>query len=152
MANKDIENFKKYLSQITPGLEEKLKDTIGLCCQKVRSDIQTSMAQTPRNTSVTYYTNNKTKGHHPSLPGNPPAPDTGNLRNSIRYEVNGSGKSVYGIVGTTQKDPPYGAYLEYGTSRMAPRPWLKPAMNKNADWIRNMIKKAVGQQLEGAKK
>lgn len=152
MANKDIENFKKYLSQITPGLEEKLKDTIGLCCQKVRSDIQTSMAQTPRNTSVTYYTNNKTKGHHPSLPGNPPAPDTGNLRNSIRYEVNGSGKSVCGIVGTTQKDPPYGAYLEYGTSRMAPRPWLKPAMNKNADWIRSMLKKAVGQQLEGAKK
>ena len=107
------------------------------------------MAHTPRDTSKSYFTNNKSKAHHPSLPGNPPAPDTGNLRNSIRYEIHDEGKEVYGIVGTTQKDPPYGEYLEYGTSKMQPRPWLRPAMEKNNSWIRSSIAKSVANTFKG---
>ena len=65
-----------------------------------------------------------------------------------------NGKEVYGIVGTTQKDPDYGLYLEYGTSdgRIAPRPWLKPAMRKNNDFIRTAIAKAVQNTLTGGNK
>ena len=96
-----------------------------------------------------YYIHNKKIPHHPSLPGNPPAPDTGNLRNSIRYEIHAEPRSPYGVVGTTQKDPPYGQYLEYGTSKVAPRPWLRPAMEKNNEWIRQSIAKAVGRGLKG---
>ena len=149
-----FKQFSDYLSNIAPSIQGQLEKTIGLCCQKVRSDIQDSMAKTPRDMTKTYFTNNKTKGHHPSLLGNPPAPDTGNLRNSIRYEVHGEGKEVYGIVGSTQKDPPYGVYLEYGTSdgRIKPRPWLRPAMLKNNDWIRKTIAKVVGDSIKGAAK
>ena len=109
------------------------------------------MAHTPINTERSYYTNNKTKAHHPSLPGNPPAPDTGNLRNSVRYEVYNNDGDVYGVVGTTQKDADYGLYLEYGTSdgRIVPRPWLRPAMRKNNDFIRRTIAKAVKDTLTG---
>ena len=107
------------------------------------------MAKTERNMDKSYYTYNKTTPHHPSLPGNPPAPDTGNLRNSIRYEIHAEPRSPYGVVGTTQKDPPYGEYLEYGTSKVAPRPWLRPAMEKNNEWIRQSIAKAVGRGLKG---
>jgi HK97 gp10 family phage protein len=149
---KDVtcEEFSKYLSNIAPNLSSQLEKTIGLCCQKVRSDIQSSMAHTERNMEVSYFTNNKTKAHHPSLPGNPPAPDTGNLRNSIRYEVRSENKEVYGIVGTTQKDPPYGEYLEYGTKKMKPRPWLRPAMKNNEEWIRKNISNTVIKALRGA--
>ena len=149
---KDItfEQFNEYLQQTAPNVEKELSKTIELCCRKVVSDIQSSMARTPRNTEKSYYTNNKTKAHHPSLPGNPPAPDTGNLRNSIRYEMHDENRNVYGIVGSTQKDPDYAVYTEYGTTKMAPRPWLRPAMERNNDWIRKSIGMAVARGLEGA--
>lgn len=148
--------FSDYLKNIAPHVEEEVTKTIELCCQKVRSDIQESMAKTERNMDKSYYTHNKKIPHHPSLPGNPPAPDTGNLRNSIRYEIHAEPRSPYGVVGTTQKDPPYGQYLEYGTSKggwggkgIAPRPWLRPAMEKNNEWIRQSIAKAVVRGLKG---
>jgi HK97 gp10 family phage protein len=149
--SKDLtfDQFSEYLSKVAPQVEHSLTNTIKLCCEKVRSDIQYSMAHTERNTDVSYYTNNKTKAHHPSLPGNPPAPDTGNLRNSIRYEVHDEGSEVYGIVGSTQKDPDYAVYTEYGTTKMAPRPWLRPSMQKNNEWIRKSIANAVVLGLKG---
>lgn len=151
MANEmTFEQFSDYLSKVAPNINGELEKTIALCCDKVRSDIQDSMAHTARDTTKSYYTNNKTKAHHPSLPNNPPAPDTGNLRNSIRWELHNEGKEVYGIVGSTQKDPDYAVYTEYGTTKMAPRPWLRPAMEKNNDWIRKSIGMAVARGLEGA--
>ena len=147
--NVTLSQFSDYLSNIVPQVEGELNKTIDLCCKKVQDDIQYSMAHTERDMSKTYYTNNKTKAHHPSLPGNPPAPDTGNLRESIRYEVHGEGREIYGIIGSTQKDPDYAVYTEYGTSKMQPRPWLRPAMNKNNEWIRKSIAKAVADSLKG---
>lgn len=152
MSDISLDQFSDYLSQIAPQVEGELTKSIKLCCDKVRSDIQGSMAKTPRDTSKTYFTNNKTKGHNPSLPGNPPARDTGNLSNSIRYEVHTEGKEIYGIVGSTQKDPDYALYTEYGTSKMKPRPWLRPAMQKNNEWIRKSISNAVAKGLKGVKK
>lgn len=149
MSDMTLDQFSKYLSQVAPQIEDNMNKSIKLCCEKVRSDIQESMAKTERDMSKTYFTNNKTKAHHPSLPGNPPAPDTGNLRESIRYEVHGEGSEIYGVVGSTQKDPDYAVFTEYGTNKMAPRPWLRPAMQKNNEWIRKSIANAVANTLKG---
>lgn len=149
-----MKQFSEYLSQVAPLIEDNMSKSIKLCCDKVRSDIQESMAKTERDMSKTYFTNNKTKAHHPSLPGNPPAVDSGKLRESIRYEVHGEGKEVYGIVGSSQLDENYAVYTEYGTTKggwgghgMAPRPWLRPAMQKNNEWIRKSIANAVANTL-----
>lgn len=156
--SKDLtpEQFSEYLSKVAPHVEHSLVNTIKACCKKVQDDIQYSMAHTEIDMSKTYYTNNKTKAHHPSMPENPPAVDSGNLRNSIRYEVHGEGKEVYGVVGSSQMDENYAVYTEYGTTKggwggkgMAPRPWLRPAMTKNNDWIRQSIAKAVASGLKG---
>lgn len=152
MSDMTLDQFSKYLSQVAPQIEDNMNKSIKLCCEKVRSDIQESMAKTERDMSKTYFTNNKTKAHHPSLPGNPPAPDTGNLRNSIRYEVHSEGSEIYGVVGSTQKDPDYAVFTEYGTNKMAPRPWLRPAMQKNNEWIRKSIANAVANTLKGVNK
>lgn len=152
MSDMTLDQFSKYLSQVAPQIEDNMNKSIKLCCEKVRSDIQESMAKTERDMSKTYFTNNKTKAHHPSLPGNPPAPDTGNLRESIRYEVHGEGSEIYGVVGSTQKDPDYAVFTEYGTNKMAPRPWLRPAMQKNNEWIRKSIANAVANTLKGVNK
>lgn len=159
MSDMTLDQFSKYLSQIAPHVEDELNKSIKLCCEKVRSDIQESMAHTERDMSKTYFTNNKTEAHHPSMPGNPPAPDTGNLRNSIRYEVHGESKEIYGIVGSSQLDENYAVYTEYGTTKggwggkgMAPRPWLRPVMIKNNDWIRKSIAEAVANIFKEAAK
>ena len=56
----------------------------------------------------------KTGNEHPQV-------KTGNLLGSITHEV-GDGEVV---IGTNVK---YGKYLEHGTSRMPPYPWLYPAV------------------------
>ena len=155
MADKiELSKFSEFLKNKTSNVYDNLAKAIELCGKKVSDDIKYSMDHTEVNTEINYYTNNKTKPHHPSLPGNPPAVDTGNLKNSIRYEVYKNGKEVYGIVGSTQKDPDYGVYLEYGTSdgRIAPRPWLRPAMQKNNEFIRKAVSGAVKITFKGVGK
>ena len=147
-----FEQFSDYLSKVAPNIDGELEKTIALCCDKVRSDIQYSMAHTQRNMTKSYYTNNSSIPHHPSLPGNPPARDTGNLTNSIRWEIHNEGKEVYGIVGSSQLDENYAVYTEYGTTKMAPRPWLRPAMEKNNQWIRKSIANAVARTFQGVGK
>lgn len=146
----ELDDLSDFLKERVAGLTENIELAIKQCGEKIRSEIQYDMAHTPRNMERTYYTKNKTQGHHPSLPDNPPAPDTDNLRDSIRYEVHKEGGEVYGIVGSTQKDPNYAVFTEYGTSKMAPHPWLRPAMRKNNEFIRSTISKAVKRTLEGA--
>lgn len=63
--------------------------------------------------------------HQASRPGEPPAPDTGTLRNSIRTIDTSNAKRIRVRVGTAVK---YAPWLEFGTRRMAPRPFMRPAM------------------------
>ena len=58
----------------------------------------------------------------PSAPGRPPAMDSGRLRDSVFAETDADGLSAR--VGS---DLDYAAHLEFGTTRMAARPWLLPA-------------------------
>lgn len=56
----------------------------------------------------------------PSDPGEFPGVDTGTLKNSIHVEPAGLGKRNL-VDGTN-----YGHWLEFGTSRMSPRPFFGP--------------------------
>jgi hypothetical protein len=56
-----------------------------------------------------------------SKPGQPPNVDTARLFKSIRYVIN----DMVGSIGT---DVPYGLALEFGTMKMAARPWLRRAL------------------------
>lgn len=146
-----FDDFSNVLDRAASAITGNLETAIKLCGEKIKSDIQYSMTHTERDMSKSYYTANKTVAHHPSLPGYPPAPDTGNLRASINYEIHATASEVYGVVGSTQQDPDYAVYTEYGTSKMAPRPWLRPAMNKNNAFIKMSIEKAVASALKGGK-
>lgn len=65
-------------------------------------------------------------GHVPSLPGEPPNADTHRLDMSIDAVVNPSGKSV-----RVRANAPYAAFLEFGTSKMVERPFLRPALRRH---------------------
>lgn len=54
--------------------------------------------------------------------------DTGFLRSSITREVADLGLRIVGETGPTAH---YGRYVEEGTSRMGPQPYMTPAMDRN---------------------
>jgi HK97 gp10 family phage protein len=69
-------------------------------------------------------------GAFPSAPGEPPRKQTGRLRSSVTYEVLDG--ELIARVGTNVK---YAKWLELGTKNMAPRPWLRRALNESGDEI-----------------
>lgn len=72
-----------------------------------------------------------------SLPGNPPANQSGALSASLRHRVEGSRKGV--VMARTH----YAGYLEDGTRNMAPRPYLERATDtsiRQAPLPANIIK------------
>ena len=78
-------------------------------------------------------------GAFPSVPGDPPAKQTGQLRESVTHEVVEAEMTAYvGIQGDVRREDAekgeatqaeIGLYLELGTKRgLAPRPWLRRAL------------------------
>ena len=74
-------------------------------------------------------------GKNPSLPGEPPKKVTANLHDNIAYQVQGS--SVFVGVREVVK---YALGLEYGTSKMAPRPWLRPVWKRTVKLLSSLLR------------
>ncbi len=69
--------------------------------------------------------------HTASKPGNAPNVDTGTLRAGIGVEARGTmGQSI-----TSSAE--YGPYLEFGTSRMGARPFMRPMF----EWLQGEVDK-----------
>lgn len=82
------------------------------------------------------------KNHQASAPGEYPKTDTGNLVSKIFFRIDKN--ELVGEVGTALD---YGVYLELGTSRMSPRPWLQPSFNKHKQDIQDGIKEVLKKEL-----
>lgn len=67
-------------------------------------------------------------GHYPpaSSPGQSPAVRSGNLDSSIRAQPIDDGFTQ--MISPDLQQAPYGLFLEEGTTNMAPRPYLLPAL------------------------
>jgi len=82
-----------------------------------------------------------------SGPGEPPRAQTGRLRASITHRLGDDGGETYAEVGTSV---PYGFWLEFGTSKMSPHPFLTPAFEQNKEAIKEYIAKAVKKAADDA--
>ncbi len=60
--------------------------------------------------------------------------DTGNLMNSISSDVDRA--ALDAVIGPTAH---YGGYVEEGTSRMAPQPYLGPAFDRHAPALQRAL-------------
>jgi hypothetical protein len=76
-----------------------------------------------------------------SRPGNPPYKQTGELRRSIGWELRALG--LIGRVGSNIRTPAYPLYLELGTRRMAPRPYLRAALVKHQAALAAILTKSA---------
>lgn len=75
-----------------------------------------------------------------SVAGESPHRRTGNLRKSIEFWVNRKTLQVW--VGPTD-EAEYGLYLEFGTKRMDPRPFMFRALKQEESRIKNIMQRTA---------
>lgn len=81
-------------------------------------------------------------GHVPSMPGEPPNADTRQLDTSIVVVLDAPNLSA-----TVVAQAPYSAHLEYGTARMAARPFMRPALARRQAEAEALIAQACQSAL-----
>ena len=125
-----IEALKKRFRGKSDKLDSNMKVTLNNCAMIVERYAKKNM--TPNG---------------PSAPGEFPAVDTGRLRASIthRFEEGTGGEPPAAYVGTSVE---YAADLEFGTSRMAARPFMRPSLEANRKNIVDRIAKATQAAMQ----
>ncbi len=84
------------------------------------------------------------KGHVPSKPGEPPSADTHVLDRSIETNL------VAPLHVQVSANAPYARALEFGTTKMASRPFMAPALQKNRAAVVEGVREAVNKILAKA--
>lgn len=134
-----IKTLSMFLEKTEKEIQGREKKFVTVACAEIERKAKTEMRNTLVNPAVTY----GKKGHHPSMPGHAPAPDSGTLMRSVTHEVKVEGNEVVGLVGSILRNPDYPKYLEYGTSKMKPRPWLSTAIEKSHNFIVQAFQKIM---------
>ena len=134
--DRQLLKFQRALERQARQAQADSRKFVTMSCAEIERTAKTIMRDSPTNPDVSY----GKKHHHPSYAGNPPAPDTGTLMRSVTHSVTVNGKEVVGEVGSIIQDSNYPKYLEYGTSKMKPRPWLSASLIKCQGWMANLWK------------
>lgn len=122
--------LKSYVPQIIAKL-----DDLSLFSEGLGKDLQDLIrAELDNGTGTGKVYEEKGRTHRASSPGKPPKSDTGALSKSVSVKRTGAGASEVRI------KSPYAAALEYGTSKMRPRPFVAPAVTE--------LKKRVVKKLK----
>jgi HK97 gp10 family phage protein len=85
------------------------------------------------------------KGHVASRPGEPPSADTHLLDRSIETV------QVEPLKVNVSANAPYAVPLEFGTSKMAARPFMAPAVQRKRAQVTNTIQRAMSKIAAGGK-
>lgn len=83
------------------------------------------------------------KGHIPSRPGEPPNRDTGVLQAHFTNRLTGPLSAEF------RSDAPYALGLEIGTSKVAARPYVRPARDKMEPIIRRLFAQELNKIIKG---
>lgn len=126
----------KAFSNISKKYEIMVGQTLKRGANLVRNDAVDSILRgSPSGRSYEKYDPRRT--HTASAPNQPPASDTGFLVNNIIWKMAGKFEAE------VQSNAPYSIPLEFGTSKMAARPFLQPALEKNKIKIKQMVSDAI---------
>ena len=139
-----VSNLKKVLSQLDKlekDMEIPFQQIVKGGGQLIRTEAIKSI-QTGAKSGVIYQMYNPRREHRASAPGQAPASDTGNLVSKIIVRQKSQD------VTSVESNANYSAFLEYGTSKMQPRPFMLPAFEKSKKPIINAVFKRVVRKIE----
>jgi HK97 gp10 family phage protein len=131
-----VADFRKKLARIT---SPEAKRQVGAALFAAGEQIEVEAALSITNGAVSG------EGHVRSSPGEPPNADTHTLDRSI--ETN----QVAPLRVEVSANAPYAAMLEFGTSKMAARPFMAPALARKRDDAARLIARAVSHISKGGK-
>lgn len=83
-------------------------------------------------------------GENRSAPGEPPRRETGNLQKNVLVELDERKHVARVGVGGNAK---YGAWLEFGTRRILPRPWIRPTIERLRATLAQVARKTAERFL-----
>lgn len=120
---KGSDQLQRQLRRLAGDLREEAGKAVLATAIEMRADIVTSIQRGPAS-GRTYKKSNPPRTHTASAPAQPPMSDTGRLANSITFDRLGD------LTATVGSNLNYAPWLEYGTSRMAARPFFRPAVER----------------------
>ena len=142
--NIKVTNLKKAMSQLKTlqkDLEPDFQEVVKGGGQLIRGEAIKSI-QSGAKSGIVYEKYNPRRTHRASAPGQAPASDTGNLVSKITIRQDGKDKT------NVESNADYSAFLEYGTSKMEPRPFMFPAFEKSRKPIEQAVFKRVVKKIE----
>ncbi len=81
--------------------------------------------------------------HRASAAGQAPASDTGRLVGSIKTKY-----QPRELAGTVTASAKYAPFLEYGTRKMQPRPFMRPALANKSKQVTAVIQREIAKVLK----
>jgi hypothetical protein len=145
-----IASFKKAMKERSDAVHTNAGKAVLGACVMVENEAKLGMKTTQLDTSKKYKIggrlNKKThrlvgyKIHYPSQEWDYPAIDTGRLWQSITHDISEHFGATIGRVGSNVDE---GLFTEHGTSKMVPRPWLRPALLRHREDIHAMLDDAA---------
>jgi HK97 gp10 family phage protein len=138
---KGIKKAMDSLKSLEKDLEAPFRDVILGGAQLIRSEAVKSIMQGPK-TGRIYEKYNPRRTHRASAPGQAPASDTGNLVSQIQV------KSTNPDEVTVESGANYSKFLEFGTSKILPRPFLFPATERSRPKIQQAVFNKVVQTIK----
>ena len=139
-----IEEIQAAFQKFGIEVEDLLGNAVRATTLNVQAEAITSIQQV-RGLGIFVKRYQPTRMHLASAPGQPPNTDTGRLVGSIETDfLPKRGGLLSGAVFTRLE---YGRHLEFGTQKMAARPWLFPALEtQREDWNKRLdraVKNAI---------
>lgn len=137
----DLSQFGKSITDMSNAAQKEAKKAIFLVSQKVEGDAKQGI-QTGSRSGRVYKRGRGGRTHTASAAGQFPKTDYGALVSSITAEY--AFNKLSSTVGS-RLSAPHGFWLEFGTLKMKPRPWLQPTLDKNKKYIQDRFDKAIAE-------
>ena len=132
MSVANLAEFKAAIQQAKRDVRAEVEQAIRRSMIRVQRSAIRKIQRGPK-TGAIYQLENPRRTHQASAPGEPPASDTGRLASSIETLQEGTTGWVFTRLY-------YGAELEFGTSKVRPRPWLLPSVEENTEAFRQDLR------------
>ncbi|WP_020476265.1 HK97-gp10 family putative phage morphogenesis protein [Zavarzinella formosa] len=140
-----LDRLEQTTQRIREAVAAELAAAMYASAKKIEAEAKRSIAQGGKTGRL--YKRGKNVFHRASAPGEAPATDTGLLINSIRGDLDRGGLANGVLQGNVTVGVDYGKMLEFGTQKIAPRPFLFPAFEKSKAWIVDRLNAAVRKGL-----
>lgn len=128
---------KPRTRQVIKEYSSDAQQLVGRAANLVRNTAVDSILQGAKS-GVTYSLYNPRRTHTASAAGEPPASDTGFLASNITTVIDGDGLGA-----SVESRADYSTFLEFGTTKMAARPFMHPAVEENRPKIRRLAGQMV---------